>query len=370
MYIEDEELRDIYKTVAPERLQKLEGALMHLEKQPNDTEQLEEFLREAHTLKGDSRMLGVNDVETLLHQMEDCLVAVKQEQRVITSDLCDRLYHGLDAIRKLIHEAVTGEGSGINTFLVLAQLMGAEENGNAQDSNVAQMQPASEAPVTEDMNSFDDLFESFESMVKNQESLVGAGLKDIGVPLTHDGKSNLPSTIQQSEVKNQRATDSLDSIRVDSEKLDSLMRQTGELSITKLRISRRLGEIEEILKLYEEWSRDTLINRSKLKQLEHLLDHKSLKPVQDFWLRAEQRLEKLGNLVNQLKFDATEDTDNLESIANELESGIQNLRLLPLSTLFNPFQRMVRDLAKQLGKEINLVIEGGKPEQTSRFSKK
>ena len=83
MYIEDDELRDIYKTVTPERLQKLEDALMHLEKQPDDQAKLEEFLREAHTLKGDSRMLGVGDVETLTHQLEDCLAAVKGGKSIL-----------------------------------------------------------------------------------------------------------------------------------------------------------------------------------------------------------------------------------------------------------------------------------------------
>ena len=102
MYIEDDELRDIYKTVTPERLQKLEDALIFLEKQPNDQSKLDEFLREVHTLKGDSRMLGVEDVETLTHQMEDCLIPVKEGKSVITPDLCDRLHAGLDAVLDIL----------------------------------------------------------------------------------------------------------------------------------------------------------------------------------------------------------------------------------------------------------------------------
>jgi two-component system chemotaxis sensor kinase CheA len=350
MYIEDEELRTIYQTVTPERLQKLEAALLHLEKQPKDTAALEGFLREAHTLKGDSRMLGVNDVETLIHQMEDCMVEIKQGKKNFTTDLCDRLYHGLDAVRKLVHEAVTGEASGINTFLVLAQLMGAEGNGHSQkqDSSAAQIQIESSVAVAQELNPFDDLFESFEPAVKPQKSAVAT--------------DNSQSTTQK-----RRSSDSIDTVRVDSDKLDGLMRQAGELSITKLRVARRPIEIEEILKLYEDWSRDTFVNRAKLKQLENKVDNEYLKPIQDFWKRTEQRLEKLGDLASRLKLDTTEDTTNLESIANELESGIQNLRLLPLSTLFNPFIRMVRDLAKHQGKEINLVIEGGETRADKRI---
>lgn len=366
MYIEDDELRDIYKSVTPERLQKLESALMHLEKDPGDSATLEEFLREAHTLKGDSRMLGVNDVETLVHQMEDCMVEVKQGKRSVTSDLCDRLYHGLDAIRKLVSEAVTGQPSGINTFLVLAQLMGAEENGHSQEQNgnSKPIETVAEVPVLEEINPFDDIFEAVvapqKPTTKNQQPKANTE------QLTTNNQQPKTNT-ERPVTKKHRSTDSLDSIRVDSDKLDSLMRQSGELSIAKLRVARHPIEIEEILKLYQEWSRDTFVNRAKLKQLENKLDGEYLKPVQDFWKRAEQRLEKLGDLVSRLKLDATEDTANLESIANELESGIQNLRLLPLSTLFNPFIRMVRDLAKHQGKEINLVIEGGETRADKRI---
>jgi two-component system chemotaxis sensor kinase CheA len=383
MYIEDDELREIYKTVTPERLQKLEAELMHLEKHPDDVATLEDFLREAHTLKGDSRMLGVKDVESLIHQIEDCMAAIKRGETNLTPALCDRMYHGLDAICKLVHEAVTGEASGINTFLVLAQLMGAEGNGNSQgqDTIVAGVETLPEVPVTEEINLFDDLFESFESTVNHQESEVRSRGSEVRsqesevrsqeseVRGQESGVGSQESGVNKQELttNNQRSTDSLDSIRVDSEKLDALMRQTGELSITKLRVSRRLSEIEEILKLYEDWSRDIFVNRSKLKQLERELDNEYLKPVQDFWKLTEQRLESLGHLVSQLKFDATEDAANLESIANELESGIQNLRLLPLSTLFNPFVRMVRDLAKQQGKEINLIVEGGETRADKRI---
>jgi two-component system chemotaxis sensor kinase CheA len=84
-----------------------------------------------------------------------------------------------------------------------------------------------------------------------------------------------------------------------------------------------------------------------------------LQSVQKFYNLAEQRLERLGALVNHLRNAAHEDTARLETVSNELESGIQTLRLLPLSNLFSLFPRMVRDLSRQQQKEINLRIEGG-----------
>lgn len=90
--IEDAELRNIFKTASEEHLQNLEAGLMHLEKNPGDRARLEEVLREAHTLKGDARMLGVRDVETLTHQIEEILLTLKQEKNVLVGEKCDRLY--------------------------------------------------------------------------------------------------------------------------------------------------------------------------------------------------------------------------------------------------------------------------------------
>ena len=125
MMIEDVELRNLFKTSSEEHLHNLENGLMQLEKNSQDRATLEELLREAHTLKGDARMLGVDDIETLIHQIEDVFVAIKQQEQVLTPPLCESLYQGLDAMRKIVREAVTGEASGVNVFYVLAQLMGA-----------------------------------------------------------------------------------------------------------------------------------------------------------------------------------------------------------------------------------------------------
>ena len=301
--IEDAELRDMFKTASLEHIQKIEHGLMHLEKHPQDQAVLDEVMREAHTLKGDARMLGIEDIGILIHQIEDLLGAFKRSESVLTSELCDRFYLGIDAVRQLAHEAVTGEAAEVNLFSAMAQLMGTEVDAATKVS---------------------------EAIAPNEQS----------------------ATAQVNDYQ-------IETIRVEPQKLDALMRQAGELSVTKLRIAHWSAEIAEIISLWEEWNRETFINRSALARLEKQLDSAHLQQVQKFSHRSEQRLERLGELVNRLKNAATDDTAQLEKLTNELETGIQSLRLLPLSTIFNLFPRMVRDLAKQQGKEINLMIEGG-----------
>lgn len=159
----------------------------------------------------------------------------------------------------------------------------------------------------------------------------------------------------------------IDTIRVEPQKLDALMTQAGELTVTKIRIAHRMAEIEEIVILWEEWSRDTFVNRLALDDIERGSHNGAIKQVQNFHHRAEQRLERLGGLVNQFRDTAYEDTARLDIVVNELESGIRTLRLLPLSTIFNLFPRMVRDLAKQQSKEVNLIVEGGETRADKRI---
>jgi two-component system, chemotaxis family, sensor kinase CheA len=330
MMIEDEELRNLYKVASADHIQKIEAGLLHLEKNPLDGSQLEQLLRETHSLKGDSRMLGVKDAETLTHQIEDILGAVKRSERVLTPQLFDCLYQGLDAVRKIAHEAVTGQSAGISVFHVLAQLMGADSDEALPEmqETVAQANGAT----------------STQTVV--EQPLV-----------SHDAGQTSESAA--AEVLAQVSDYQIDTIRVESQKLDKLLTQASELAVTKGQIGDRVEEIDEIIDLCAEWTREAFVSRLTFDELERRWPTTELQPLQNFYNLVETRLEQLEALLTRLRTTTYEDNAKLEAVANELESGIHSLRLLPFSTIFNLFPRTVRDLAKQQGKEVNLQIEGG-----------
>jgi two-component system chemotaxis sensor kinase CheA len=332
MMIEDEELRNLYKEASADHIQNIEAGLLHLEKNPLDQGKVELLLRELHSLKGDSRMLGVNDVETLTHQLEDILGAVKRSERVLTPSVINCLYQGLDAIRKIATEAVTGQAAGISVFHVLAQLMGADSD---------EALPESKETVAQ-------------SQVTNSAQAI------VEPPLvSHKAVETSEPVLPAGEILAQISDYQIDTIRVESQKLDKLLTQASELLVTKSQIGDRPAEIEEIITLYEEWSREAVVSRLTFDELERRWETTELQPLQNFYNLVETRLEQLGVLLTRLRTTAFEDNAKLETVANELESGIQSLRLLPFSTIFNLFPRTVRDLAKQQGKEVNLQIEGG-----------
>ena len=351
MMIEDEELRLLYKTSSNEHLQKLESDLMILEKNPQDTAALEEFLREAHTLKGDSRMLGLDEIEMLVHQLEDCMEGIKAGHSAITPELCDRLYQGIDAINQLSHQAITGESAKIDPVAVLASLM--DLSGN---SPAARSEP-------DLFGDDDDFFGSDATQEQFTEDLFADEPSEVEssfvVPTIANPKPEEPVA---TPVINQDYQ--IDTIRVEPQKLDTLMTQASELSVTRLRISQQMAEIEQISALWSEWVKQ---DSSIVTEIEQALAPELLQPLKQFLSNTEQRVDFLGSLINNLRTRANEDGASLGIISDRLESGINGLRQLPLATVFNIYPRMVRDLARQQGKEIELIIEGGDTKADKRI---
>ncbi|MDZ8065200.1 MAG: hybrid sensor histidine kinase/response regulator [Nostoc sp. DedQUE08] len=355
MMIDDEELRDVFKVASEEHLQNLDDGLLHLENHPNDLAVLEALMREAHSLKGDANMLGVKDVGTLAHQIEHILTQLKQQENpasslgnATTESPYERLAHAIAAIRKLVHEAVTGEPAKVDTFSVLAELMGAQpvkrEDNPSQELEVN----SSEVINTVKNNTFD----------KERESKENGAIQNPKLVLSEVEVSKIVR-LSEAEVQNPKSpTNSyrIETIRVGTRHLDTLMTQAGELTVTKIRIAHRLGEIEAIANLWEEWNRDLFTNRFAFSREQQ--GDVALQRLETFHHHSEKRLEQLGHLVKTLQSSLSEDTTRLEQLSSDLEEGIRTLRLLPFATIFNLFPRMVRDLAQQQGKLVELIAEG------------
>ncbi|MBD1826986.1 hybrid sensor histidine kinase/response regulator [Microcoleus vaginatus GB1-A2] len=372
--IEDEELRDVFKIASEEHLQKLDDGLLYLEQHPRDSAKLEELLRETHSLKGDAGMLGVKNVASLAHQIEHILGGVKRGETQLNLDISDRLSQGLDAIRQLVDEAVTGQDSGVNTFYVLASMMGA--SNKPQPAAPTPQPESSQVPEQELLKT--QFTDSETPPETNSETSVATDLYNNSSLLTLPSEQellqqaqNLPAASGPAAASASQPTVNgsfsssyrIETIRVATQNLDDLMTQAGELAVTKTRLVHRLAALGKLTTLWEDWSREAWINRLALNQIETeetgLQQNAIVMQLQNYCQRTEEHLERLGTLVNRLNTRFDEDTARLELITEELGSGIRTLRLLPLSTIFNILPRAVRELAKREGKEVELVLDGG-----------
>ncbi|MDF5727939.1 MAG: Hpt domain-containing protein, partial [Rhizonema sp. PD38] len=121
MMIEDEELRNLYQISSQEHLQKLEIELRHLQQHPENNT-LWELWQEIHSLRGDSRSVGVETVEVLSHQIEEIIGQIERQEISLNQEVSDHLSMGLNAIGLLVQEALTGQPSGVDTNQILEHL--------------------------------------------------------------------------------------------------------------------------------------------------------------------------------------------------------------------------------------------------------
>ncbi|MDM8553807.1 hybrid sensor histidine kinase/response regulator [Desulfococcaceae bacterium HSG7] len=376
MRIEDNELRDIFKTESEERLQNLEDGLLLLEKNPQDPSVLAEVFREAHSLKGAGRMVGLKNLELAAHRFEDVLGKAKRGELILESAIIDRLYKGLDAIRNLANQAVTGELSDVDIASVLTSLDLMSPNPelvvatppescepSASDSKIETPPPDNlKTPVPEQSVPEDSVPEQPASEQPGPEQLVPEQPEPVQQPVPHEADTPA-GTLMVADEKTPPPKERyrIETVRVKPEKLDALMTQAGELTVTKIRIAQRTSQVDTIIESWDELSHDLTMNFIRSPSFAKNADFKKIASA----MRSD--MDGLGDLLNKLKNESSEDLARLDLIAANLEEGIRTVRLLPLATVFNLFPRMVRDLARTQEKEIDLQIEGGETTADKRI---
>ncbi|MBI5815962.1 MAG: response regulator [Nitrospinae bacterium] len=277
--IKDAEMRDLYRIESGERLRDIENSVLALEANPAEPAPLEPLLRDIHSLKGASRMLEVTAVERIAHAMEDYLAPVRKGEAALTKNMADTIYNSLDAVKRLVREAVTGEESGVDIPAVVHSLIG---------DAPGQVESSTNAPATGG----------------------ASGSQSRGEPLYQ-----------------------MDTVRVKTDKLDSLLTHSGELVVLKTRMAHRLVQAEEAMGLCDELAKERQDGNGVIR--------------------------RLSAAISELRDAINEDESKLEFISSEMENGIRNIRLVPFHVLFDLFPRMTRDLAAARGVETLLLIEGG-----------
>lgn len=321
-FIEDPELRELYQVSGKERVTHLETALLALEANPDDADKIDELLGELHSLKGDSRIIGVECVEKLAFALEEVLRSIKNGQTELNHSTGDRIHQTLKALGKLVEQAVTGIPSNVDPQQVFNQLVqGETSDPEKQESTMTKptidiKETPAAAPITP--------------------------VKGKAAPLAKKKPSQPPvKTTSESTPTVAGEPYHIDTIRVQTRHLDALMTQTGELTVTKIRIAHFASEAEELASLWEDWRTNYLQKRAYSQEEVNAIE------------------ERIERIISQIRSGASENSTRLDLISGELEEKIRTLRLLPLSNVFHFFPRMVRDLAKQEAKEVELILEGG-----------
>ena len=182
------------------------------------------------------------------------------------------------------------------------------------------------------------------------------------------GVSEIKNLSTQSSVASKSGTSTeIKTLHVNAQKLDLLVNQLGELIITKIKTEKNLEKIDSIKNANENCQKDLLKTSNYLRYYnrKYLQSSNSeqytnafVKQVFSLLSDITQNVSKTIYDLNSLYRSSKEDDMKMRLIIDEMESMVKNIRVLPISTVFNSFSRMVRDIATEKDKDIDFEIEG------------
>ncbi|GAA7479022.1 chemotaxis histidine kinase/response regulator CheAY2 [Helicobacter pylori] len=375
-----QEIMEDFLIEAFEMNEQLDQDLVELEHNPEDLDLLNRIFRVAHTIKGSSSFLNLNILTHLTHNMEDVLNRARKGEIKITPDIMDVVLRSIDLMKTLLVtirdtgsdtnngkeneieevvkklQAITSqnlEGAKERTKEALEKEVKEEIKEKAKENQTETKAPTTENPTSDnplaDEPDLDYANMSAEEVEAEIERLLNkrqeadkerraqkkqedqAKPKQEVTPTKEPPKTETPKVpktetpkVPKTETKAKAKADTEENkapsigveqtVRVDVRRLDHLMNLIGELVLGKNRLIRIYSDVEE---RYD----------------------------------GEKFLEELNQVVS-----------SISAVTTDLQLAVMKTRMQPVGKVFNKFPRMVRDLSRELGKSIELIIEGEETE--------
>ncbi|HIH43565.1 MAG TPA: chemotaxis protein CheA, partial [Candidatus Methanoperedenaceae archaeon] len=358
-----DEYKKIYAEESAEHLNVMNDSLLALEKDAHNQETIHALFRAAHTLKGMSATMGYSSIAELTHQMENLMDMVKRNELDLDNESINLLFECVDALEEMVEtpeDSIKHDISPlINKITALSTVRGISGDSTqkpvrdaAKKDTTTAAVPAAAIPQKDGLNTFNvavtldkscalksarlsvilrnlsecgriigasppisDLTQEkfdrdFNLIVSTKEDLtkIGDSVKNIAEVskvevMPYTDAPGLATGAREGTDADKGAIKNIQTVRVNVERLDSMMDLVGELVINKIR---------------------------------------------------------LMQLASDYKIEALEEAlSSLDRLTNQLQDEVMFSRMVPLEQIFNRFPRMMRDLAKKEHKDIDLVIAGG-----------
>ncbi|GAA8534847.1 chemotaxis histidine kinase/response regulator CheAY2 [Helicobacter pylori] len=362
-----QEIMEDFLIEAFEMNEQLDQDLVELEHNPEDLDLLNRIFRVAHTIKGSSSFLNLNILTHLTHNMEDVLNRARKGEIKITPDIMDVVLRSIDLMKTLLvtirdtgSDTNNGKENEIEEAVKQLQAITSQNLESAKEGTKEAPQKENEkeakkenkeenqenkakAPTAKDFASDNPLADepdldyanmSTEEVEAEIERLLNkrqeadkerrAQKKQEAKPKQEVAPTKEAPKAPKTETKAKAKADTEENkapsigveqtVRVDVRRLDHLMNLIGELVLGKNRLIRIYGDVEE---RYD----------------------------------GEKFLEELNQVVS-----------SISAVTTDLQLAVMKTRMQPVGKVFNKFPRMVRDLSRELGKSIELIIEGEETE--------
>ena len=369
-----QEILEDFLVEAFELIEQIDHDLVELESNPEDLELLNSIFRVAHTVKGSSSFLNFDVLTKLTHKMEDVLNKARHGELKITPDIMDVVLESVDKMKTLLN-CIRDNGNdtaiGMDIEPICAKLAAVAEGGAVQNS----VSPTPDLPP-----------QASEPQAATPEQASGQSAPEQATPQAAAPAQSAPQTAAPQGAR-----------------IDPLS-QEPEIDVNQLSDAEVEAEIERLLKLRK--AEDTARRAEKAKNPpppKPAAPKPATPPpaaakkvpaagganspaAMEQTIRVEvKRLDQLMNLSGELvlsknrlltiydelqeRYDGEQFLDKLNQVANSLsiittdiQLAVMKTRMQPVSKVFSKFPRVVRDLSRELGKQIELELSGEETE--------
>ena len=363
-----------------------------------------DIFRNAHTLKGMSATMGFAKIAELTHEMEDVLDLVRKEQLKLNEDIMDTLFKCLDSLEQMVDSVGNGEAEDVVDVSDLVAKLSSISKGTPAPAAAAPAAASSSAPAAGGAGAGTDLdldeidldvmkkakeagMHMFHVKVTLMETCVLKAARSVMVMHALDEVGDVIKSIPPAEdleqEKFERSFDVVVATGADAQAVQNAVDSVSEIEdvLVELLDPDKLGKSEapapaaapaaaapaataaapaakkEAAKpaaapaKKQHQSQSVRVDIEKLDTLMNLMGELVINKV---------RLEQIGQ-THRLS-DLMETLEQMDRVTGDLQNIVMKVRMVPVSAVFNRFPRMVRDVSKELGKEINLTIEGEETE--------
>ncbi len=372
-----ERLLKIFKVEAEEHIKAMTAGMLALEKGLSADEQqevVETIFREAHSLKGAARSVNLSEIETVCQALESVYTLVKQGELILSTNLYDSVHRVLDVLSQLAADPAARENVGISG--IVRELEGLVSGAPAPTSEHAQGSAGKKEEPAEAAR--EEVPEAGEEQKPPQAETLREEAKDVEekpVP------PPLPEMVEKGPVsgKPMGARAALDeTVRISTGKLDSLLLQTEEMTAAKLMIRHDVAGLQEardmLAPLLKEWERISpeirkirlLIEKEEGKS-PHNATTLQLERLPGFYDRTRNTLLTVESRLQKLTTAAHQHQRQLSSMIDTLVEDMKNVLMFPFASSLEIFPKLVRDLSRDQGKEVALIVKGGEIEIDRRI---
>ncbi|EAX48643.1 CheA signal transduction histidine kinases [Thermosinus carboxydivorans Nor1] len=379
-----------------EHLQTLNRCLLELEHDPGNLAVLDEIFRSAHTIKGMSATMGFTAIAELTHEMENILDLLRKSVLKANSEIIDALFKCVDTLEQSVEQvAANGETSLdikplVTTLTALAK--GEMFTDSKAPSSVA-ARPVSaidlndtEVKIIQAANS--QGLRAYEVQVRLREGCLLKSARAYMVMSTLDTLGDVIKSIPPAEELEKENFDlSFQTVVItdaEPDKIKQALLSIAEIESVNVILCEATPRLEKAAAVAGQSDAESRRIGGKHDEETEKTVNPGLNTTADKKVKGGQsvrvdieKLDTLLNLVGELVINKTrleqigithrlpdlvETIEQMDRVTTDLQAVVMKVRMVPVGQVFNRFPRMIRDLSRELNKEVNLIIQGEETE--------